>query len=81
MGPYKKWDHLWGTNPEAQSGLVLVPVNTRDNTDRVPNEYGQNINRTPSIHRQQNDAKSTETSGNIDRKSTENRQTFLEVEF
>ena len=44
-----------GTNPEAPTGLVLVPVNTRDNTDRRRKEnlteYQWNIDRKPSKHR------------------------------
>ena len=46
----KRYDTISGTifelmNPEIQNGLVLVPVNMRDNTDIIRIVYGQNINR------------------------------------
>ena len=60
-----KWDDTlrgttcgW-TNSEAQSGLVLLPVNTRDNTN---------------IIRSNNRQKTKQTSTQIDEESTENRQ-------
>ena len=51
------------TNPEAQSGLVLVPMNTQDNIDRIRTEYAHYIDRKPSKHRHE-----------IEETSTENRQ-------
>ena len=44
-GMILKWDDtisgttLGWTNPEAKSGLVLVPVNARDKTDRIRTQY------------------------------------------
>ena len=44
-GMFDKWDDTisgttcgW-TSPGAQSGLLLVPVNTRDNADRMRKEH------------------------------------------
>ena len=45
---------------------MLVPVNTRDNTDRIRTEYGQNIDRKLSKNRYTVDKTSTEKQENID---------------
>ena len=74
-GTFNKWadtisDTTCGwTNAEAQSGLMLLPMITRNNSDRIRTEYGQK----PSKHRQKIDEISTENRANIDRKSTENK--------
>ena len=77
-GMFDKWDDTisgttcgW-TSPGAQSGFLLVPVNTRDNADKMKTEFGQNIDRKPSDHRQKIDEISTQNRANIDRKSTTN---------
>ena len=48
-GKFNKWDDTicettkgW-TSSEAQSGLVLIPGNTRDSTDKITTEHRQNI--------------------------------------
>ena len=83
-GTFNKWDDTvsgttcgW-TSPEAQSELVLLPVNTRENMDKIRTIYEHNlrrkyrqeistgnrrrINTKPSKHRQKIKRKPTEVS-------------------
>ena len=61
-GTFSKWeDTISGTtcgwlNLEAQSGLVLVHVNTRDNTDRLRTDYGQIAGRISTVNKANIDA-------------------------
>ena len=68
-----KWDDTisgatcgW-TNTEVQSGLVLVPENTRDSTDRIRTKYGQKTKQTSTENRLNTGRRPEET-------STENRR-------
>jgi hypothetical protein len=67
---YNKWDNTISrttcarTNPEAQSGLVLVPMNTQDNMDQIRTEYGQYIDRKPTKQRQEIQKTNQTSTGN-----------------
>ncbi len=73
-GPFNKWDDTisgttcgW-TSPEAQSGLMLLHVNTCDITDRIRTEYRKNIDRETNKHRHKIDKEYTQNRANIGRK-------------
>ena len=86
-GTFNKWDDtiseitLGWLNPEAQSRLVLLPLNMRNKTDRTRTEHKKNTDKGTSKHRHKIDEELIQNRANVDRKSTENRQKFLEVEF
>ena len=72
-GTFNIWDDTisgatcgW-TNTEVQSGLVLVPENTRDSTDRIRTKYGQKTKQTSTENRLNTGRRPEET-------STENRR-------
>ncbi len=73
-GTFNKWDDtirgstLWLRSLEAQSGLMLLHVNTCDITDRIRTEYRKNIDRETNKHRHKIDKEYTQNRTNIGRK-------------